>query len=383
MYRSNRKRLPLLALASVLSLSLMSGCSQSSGTETPSQTTKEAVSEAPETSPSQSAETGGEENTREITDMSGRTVEIPASVDKVFSTGSVAAIYLYTMAPDRLLGWNYDLNEQEKKIILPEYGSLPSFGMGDSVNYEAVIAAAPQIALDVSSGDDASRADADKLSESLGIPVVIVSSRLEDSAEVYRFLGDLLSEPERGEELASYADKVFSDLSAQVIPEDKQVTVYYGNGETSLETAPRGSAHALIFDLIHAVNAADLEAGSGGRVQISAEQLLSWDPDYIIVNGEAKQSLSGDSAAKALEGNPDYASLKAVQNGHVAGVPNIPFGWVDRPPGPNRLIGIKWLAGYLYPDYFESDLDSTIKEFYKLFYHVDLTDDQLAVILYQ
>lgn len=383
MYRSNKKRLPLLALASALALSLMSGCSQSSGTETPSQTTKEAVSEAPETSPSPSAETGGEENTREITDMSGRTVEIPASVDKVFSTGSVAAIYLYTMAPDRLLGWNYDLNEQEKKIILPEYGSLPSFGMGDSVNYEAVIAAAPQIALDVSSGDEASRADADKLSESLGIPVVIVSSRLEDSAEVYRFLGDLLSEPERGEALASYADKVFSDLSAQVIPEDKQVTVYYGNGETSLETAPRGSAHALIFDLIHAVNAADLEAESGGRVQISAEQLLAWDPDYIIVNGEAKQSLSGDSAAKALEGNPDYASLKAVQNGHVAGVPNIPFGWVDRPPGPNRLIGIKWLAGYLYPDYFESDLDSTIKEFYKLFYHVDLTDEQLAMILYQ
>ena len=59
------------------------------------------------------------------------------------------------------------------------------------------------------------------------------------------------------------------------VPEDKKVRIYYGNGEDSLETAPAGSAHGQIIDMVNAVNVADLEMGEGSRVQISAEQLLA------------------------------------------------------------------------------------------------------------
>ena len=391
MYREKVRKPTALLAAFLLAASVMTGCGSgqqpvpSEAAEVTAETTTtaaaETTAEAGTETAAEAESTVSEGQVRQITDMSGRLLEIPEEIDKVFSTGPVAAIYLYTMDPERMLGWNYELNALEKKIILPEYHGLPSFGMGDSVNYEAVIAAGPQIALDVSSGNDAAKAEADKLSDSLGIPVVIISNKLEDTAEAYRFLGELFGDSARGEELAAYVTRTFEDVADAGIPEEDKVSIYYGNGETSLETAPKGSTHAQIIDFVNARNVAEMETESGSRVQISLEQLLAWDPDYIIVNGEPKQDLSGGAAAQAILEDPDFAHLKAVQSGNVFGAPNTPFSWVDRPPGPNRIIGIRWLSKRIYPDVFEYEINDEVKVFYQLFYHLELTDEQLDELL--
>ena len=116
-------------------------------------------------------------------------------------------------------------------------------------------------------------------------------------------------------------------------------------------------------------------------MQISAEQLLAWDPDVIIVNGEPKADMSGSAAAEAILKNPDYASLKAVQELKVYGTPNAPFSWVDRPPGPNRLIGMRWFSALIYPEFINCDVKEEVHEFFDLFYHVDLTDEQMEKLL--
>ena len=322
--------------------------------------------------------------TREITDMAGRKVTVPAAedIESVFSTGPVAAIFMYMVAPDKLLGWNYELNDVEKSIILEKYHDLPNFGMGDAINYEAVIAANPTIALNCGKINDAMVSDCDALSKSLGIPVIAVDNELNNSAEAFRFMGELLGVEDHAEELAEYSEKIFTDIASLAdIPEDEKVSVYFGNGEDSLETAPRGSQHAQILDAVNVTNVADLELGDGSRVQISAEQLLAWNPDVIVVNGEPKADKSGNSAAEDILSNPDYASLKAVQDNKVYGTPNAPFSWVDRPAGPNRLIGMRWLSAVVYPEYIKCDVNEEIREFFNLFYHVDLSDEQLENVL--
>ena len=369
-----KKHRQLLALfiCLVMSVSLLTGYSE----------TKAATEE-----PTQSAEQDATQETaetREITDMAGRKVTVPTAenIESVFSAGPVAAIFLYMVAPDKLLGWNYELNDVEKSIILDKYQDLPNFGMGDAVNYEAVIAANPTIAINSGKINDAMVSDCDALSESLGIPVVAVDNELNNSAEAFRFMGELLGVEDHAEELAQYAEQVFTDINAlSDIPEEKKVSVYFGNGEDSLETAPRGSQHAQILDAINAVNVADLELGDGSRVQISAEQLLAWDPDVIVVNGEPKADKSGNSAAEDILSNPDYASLKAVQDQKVYGTPNAPFSWVDRPAGPNRLIGMRWFSALIYPEYIKCDINEEIHKFFDLFYHVDLSDEQLQNVL--
>lgn len=369
-----KKHRQLLALfiCLVMSVSLLTGCSE----------TKAATEE-----PTQSAEQDATQETaetREITDMAGRKVTVPTAenIESVFSAGPVAAIFLYMVVPDKLLGWNYGLNDVEKSIILDKYQDLPNFGMGDAVNYEAVIAANPTIAINSGKINDAMVSDCDALSESLGIPVVAVDNELNNSAEAFRFMGELLGVEDHAEELAQYAEQVFTDINVlSDIPEEKKVSVYFGNGEDSLETAPRGSQHAQILDAINAVNVADLELGDGSRVQISAEQLLAWDPDVIVVNGEPKADKSGSSAAEDILSNPDYASLKAVQDQKVYGTPNAPFSWVDRPAGPNRLIGMRWFSALIYPEYIKCDINEEIHKFFDLFYHVDLSDEQLENVL--
>ena len=369
-----KKHRQLLALfiCLVMSVSLLTGYSE----------TKAATEE-----PTQSAEQDATQETaetREITDMAGRKVTVPTAenIESVFSAGPVAAIFLYMVVPDKLLGWNYELNDVEKSIILDKYQDLPNFGMGDAVNYEAVIAANPTIAINSGKINDAMVSDCDALSESLGIPVVAVDNELNNSAEAFRFIGELLGVEDHAEELAQYAEQVFTDINVlSDIPEEKKVSVYFGNGEDSLETAPRGSQHAQILDAINAVNVADLELGDGSRVQISAEQLLAWDPDVIVVNGEPKADKSGSSAAEDILSNPDYASLKAVQDQKVYGTPNAPFSWVDRPAGPNRLIGMRWFSALIYPEYIKCDINEEIHKFFDLFYHVDLSDEQLENVL--
>lgn len=377
--RRNKKGLALL-LALLLPLAmLLSGCAQSAGPAASAEavpTQEAAGAETAQDAVAPPEEAAPQE--REITDMAGRTMTVPLEIESVFSTGPAAAIYLYTLVPDKLLGWNYTLNDIEKSIILEQYHDLPNFGQGDAVNYEAVIAAGPTIALNVTSINDGSIDASDALAEQLGVPVVMVSSDLLDAPAVYRFMGELFGVEEQAEALAAYAEETFNAISSLDIPNEEKVRIYYGNGEDSLETAPAGSSHGQIIDLVNAVNVADLELGDGSRVQISAEQLLAWDPDVIIVNGEPKADMTGSAAAEAILADPLFATLKAVQNGAVYGTPNAPFSWVDRPPGPNRIVGMRWLSGLIYPEYLDYEVDEAVREFFQLFYHVELTDEQLT-----
>jgi iron complex transport system substrate-binding protein len=61
--------------------------------------------------------------------------------------------------------------------------------------------------------------------------------------------------------------------------------------------------------------------------------------------------------------------------------PSLPFGWFDRPPSVNRLIGVKWLMHVLYPQAVRGELANDVREFYRLFYHVELEAPQLDALL--
>ncbi|MDZ7840127.1 MAG: hypothetical protein U5R46_04775 [Gammaproteobacteria bacterium] len=76
-----------------------------------------------------------------------------------------------------------------------------------------------------------------------------------------------------------------------------------------------------------------------------------------------------------------WESITAVREGRVYLSPTAPFGWIDRPPCINRIIGLKWLASEFYPDRIRIDLRQTTREFYELFYHLELSDDRLDALI--
>jgi iron complex transport system substrate-binding protein len=59
----------------------------------------------------------------------------------------------------------------------------------------------------------------------------------------------------------------------------------------------------------------------------------------------------------------------------------LPYGWFDAPLGVNGLIGVRWLMSLLYPQQFPDDLRQSTRTFYKLFYQVDVSEEQLGRLL--
>ena len=88
-----------------------------------------------------------------------------------------------------------------------------------------------------------------------------------------------------------------------------------------------------------------------------------------------------DEFYKALETNPQWKELSAVKNQHVFFVPHTPFGWIDSPPSLNRLLGVRWLQ-HMLSGKANADFVPEMQRFYKLFYHIDLTNEQ-ALKLFQ
>ena len=66
--------------------------------------------------------------TRSITDSAGRVVTLPDRVDTVFAAGAPAAILLYVLAPDRMLGWPRANRPDEREFLAQPYADLPELG---------------------------------------------------------------------------------------------------------------------------------------------------------------------------------------------------------------------------------------------------------------
>ncbi len=321
------------------------------------------------------------EDTRLITDMAGREVAIPLEIDKSFSLSSGGTIFLYTLNPELLVGYNYDFSEQEAAFILPEYLDLPIYGQSNSLNAEAIILAAPDILISYGYTDEAAIEQVEDIEKQTGIPCLMFDSTFNQTAAAYQLAGEVFGLSERGQALADYAQNVDDFIQQIAIAEQDRATIYYGNGRENLETAPSGSPHAELLELVQANNVAKIEGDFTARMDISSEQIIGWNPDFIILNGEPSEGLSASDASQQFLANPDYQQVAAIVNQQVYPIPKYPFSWFDRPSAPNRLIGVYWLSELLYPDLYDIDIEQEAQDFYQLFYHWQLTEQEIDQLL--
>lgn len=325
-----------------------------------------------------------ETDTRRITDMAGREVEIPANIEKVYSTSAIGSVLIYTLEPDKLAGWTSELRGSEKIIIATEYHKLPDLGRwkGSSPtgSIEELLKAGPDIIISVGDVSPEYAGDADEIQKQTSIPVIMIDGSLQKTAEAYRFLGDLIGESERAEELATYCDKTLEDITANLdsIEEEKRVRVYYAEGMEGLETEISGTVNSEAFDLAGAKNVAVPATPDVRRMQVSIEQILTWDPEVIIISTDGDTTRS---VYNKIKSDRTWASITAVKNNEVYEIPNYPYDWINRPPSVVRLLGVKWLSSLLYPDIIEADIRSDIREFYSLFFNYDISYQEIEDIL--
>ncbi len=326
---------------------------------------------------------------KEITDMAGRKVVVPVNINKIYSTGRPGAIMLYTTAPDQLLGWCLSLTDNEAAYMEPKYLGLPVLGLmqgsNNSANREEIMKRAPDVIFTVTTIDKTTIEQADELQDILGIPVVMGDIRLENLPKCYELTGELTGEIDRAKVLSDYCTKTIEDAKQirEQIPENKRKKIYYAQGSNGLQTATRGSAHMEVIELVGGESVIDTKETLNGKVSVNMEQVLKSDPEVIIVSYSVSHTdLLGEEIFQIMSNGQDaWENVKAVKNEEVYITPCLPYNWLDLPPSANRLIGVYWLGNLFYPEYYNFELEDKTKEFYKLFYRIDLTNEQLTEIL--
>ncbi|NLA96341.1 MAG: ABC transporter substrate-binding protein [Clostridiaceae bacterium] len=372
--KKNRMKLASIILVLLFAL-MLSACGT---TTTPPTDPTESVTEPVQSEP-QDTDLVGE--TYIFTDSTGREVELPRKIERAASGGPLANIMIYGVQPDVLVGWSSAPSNATKKYIEEKYWDLPEYGKfygnADDFNREALMASDPQVIIDVGEWDEEYKVQLDELQEQIGIPVILIEANLEQNPAAYRTMGKVLGNEERGEELALYCETILADAreKASSIPEEDRVKVYYAEGETGLSTIISGTIHSQIYELIGAkivVDADSAQIQKGGGT-VSLEQVLAWEPDVIMfARGSIFETVAGDAS---------WAALEAISSDRYYEIPTEPYNWLGRPPGPNRMIGVRWLGNLLYPEIFDYDIAQEVRDFFQLFYRYELSDAEVEELL--
>ena len=315
---------------------------------------------------------------RIVTDSAGRKVDVPDRIERVFAAGPPASILLYMLAPEKMTGWPNPPTPEERPFIASQYRDLPALGRltgrGGTANLEVVLKVKPDLILDFGSVRDTYVSLADNVQEQTKLPYVLIDGRFEATPAALRLLGDILGIRERGEQLARYVEVTFGEIDAalRATPAEKRPRVYLARGPDGLETGVLGSINTEIIERAGGRNVAQA-AGQSGLVRASMEQVIVADPEIIL-------TWDRNFFDRVMK-DPLWGGIRAVREKRVYLAPTAPFGWIDRPPSLNRVIGLKWLAGLFYPDTLAHDLRETTRTFYRLFYHVDPSDAELDTLI--
>jgi iron complex transport system substrate-binding protein len=311
-----------------------------------------------------------------VRDAAGRNVATPAKVSRLFPAGPPAAILLYTLAPELLIGWPRANRPEECVYMLPDICTRPEVGRitgrGNTANLETVLASKPDLILDVGSTNATFVSLADRVQEQTRIPYALLDGRLAAIAETYRTLGALTGRRDDAEKLARYAEDTLKTILGRIDPIAKaeRPKVYYARGPRGLSTGLGGSINVETIEMLGRNVAGETQ---GGLANVSIEQVLLWNPDVIVTIDQ--------EFAASVRNDPSWAAVKAVRDNRIHLSPKMPFGWVDFPPSVNRLIGLWWLGKILYPERFPEDLRTLTSDFYTRFYHVTPSAAQIDHVL--
>ncbi len=260
---------------------------------------------------------------RTATDQLGRTVKIPERIQRIIPLGGATRFVVYLQAFDLVAGVEaiesrkpptagrpYNVAIRSAASRLPVVGE----GLQKPLNLEAIISLRPDLII-TSEGD---REQADRLSRTSGIPVVVIDYggmgvlKLDKAKQAIKFLGDILGREKRASELAGYIDLTQKELSGR-IPVASREKIYAG-AVTHRGIHGITSTDADYFPLVLA-RATNIAANSGrkGHLFIDREQLLAWNPSLMLIDA-AGLGLVRDDYTKQ---QGFYSRLAAIKNNRV------------------------------------------------------------------
>lgn len=356
-----------------LSLFILSlGCDQQSSnsarTSTKSTSSVQAVQAVTPTvqpTPTSTTVEEGPLTRRKVMDSVGREISVPTTVNRVISLNSDLTEIIFALgATDKLVAAGYRISQGPGEAwiagIAPHLVELPSPHTPAGVNAEEVLSLGPDLIVSTEFGEVGYEEVIDSL-ERLDIPIVIISFEGMDTYwEDLTLLGQLLGVEDRTKEIIALMRDRLEKIQARTksLPADRQpVRVYHGLWNVYVAT------NGGIFedDQIKAAGGINVSAAlTDFGTQVTAEQLISWNPEVIISLYEAP--------AVDITSDPNLQDIDAVKNGRVFSHPEQGWGFAT----PRAFFAVEWMAKKLYPDIFvDFDLEAEADRFYRAIYGID------------
>ena len=297
-----------------------------------------------------------------VTDQADRKVMIRTQPERIVSGYYISTSLLMALGyKDKLVGIEAKADKRPiYSLSAPELIELPNVGTAKEFDLEGCIALEPDLVILPLKLKEAAAA-----LEELEIPVLLVNPESRTQlADMTTLIAKALNCEDKAAALFEFTSNTETFI-AETIGEAEKPTVYLAGNSSLLSTAGGKMYQSDLIDLAGGVNVA-AEIEDTYWVEVSYEQLLAWDPDYIILASDAAYTAEDVLADHALAG------CKAVANGKVYQMPAKAEAWDS--PVPGGILGALWMAGKLHADLMEeSEVYDSVQTFYSLFYGFEYT----------
>ena len=292
-----------------------------------------------------------------ITDHIGREVTIEKEPETIVSGYYISTSLLIALEQDeKVIGIE---NDGDKRPIYglsaPQLLEVPGMGTVKEFDLETCATMTPDLVILPFKLNDM----AESL-EQLGIPVIFVKPESQELlAETIEMIGKVTKSEEKAEELQSFINSKVEELEKAVENVDAP-RVYLGGNSSLLSTAgPAMYQHSMIVNAKGQNVAEDLT--DTYWAEVAYEQILAWNPEYIILAADAKYTVEDVLNDVNLQG------CTAVQEKRVYQLPRDIECWDS--PVPGSVLGNLWLASILHPEaYSVAEYEKSVTEFYETFY---------------
>lgn len=256
----------------------------------------------------------------------------------VLAAGQPAAVLIYALAPDRLAGWPRRPTADGLQALPPGAARIPEVGAlttgGRPADLESLAALRPGLVIDYGDLQDEHAGLATRFEDRLRIRWLSLDGALTRTPQAMTRAGEALGSDRAGPLAEAASDVLERWRRAPAGPD-----FYYARGGDGLETAFAGALATQVLEGAGWTNRA-----TGGRDigRVSREQVAAWDPEAIVTLDLA--------LARRMASDPFWRRRRNGAPRRILRIPDAPFGWIDRPPSINRLLGCLWAAGAPHED---------------------------------
>lgn len=292
-----------------------------------------------------------------ITDQAGREVTIESEPHRLVSSYYItSSLFIALEIDDRMVG--IESNPEKRNIYglsAPELLELPCVGSPKDFDFEGCVALEPDLVVLPLRLSDV----AEKLEE-LDIDVLLVNPENEAGLiTMTELVSTATNTVSRGDELVDFIKDV-KGLLNDSLGDVEPVTIYLAGNSDFLSTASKGMYQSDMIALAGGLNVG-AEVDDTYWVEVSYEQVLAWNPEYILLAADAGYDVD------SVLGDDSLAICDAVINGNVFKLPSEAEAWDS--PVPGTILGSLWLASRLYPDKISDETCyDVIEDFYETFY---------------